>query len=211
MSRSWRAGRRVRIRNKRSSIGPSLARGQFEDAFGARWRRVGLRNSGLELPGRSTSFQPRMRHGRPPRELLSGRAILTLVLASRRPAATLQGRHPGWRTTAALPATPGQSFQCQNRFFHLFSFLAQVRQHFKDIHKSFSPSPQGAVTKFVRSRNGTGRSGLPLSRPFDFRTVSREFQAFCSKNGTRSTFSPGLPAGTKPGRDPARILFQRLQ
>ncbi len=62
------------------------------------------------------------------------RAFLGLVLTARRAAAALERGHPSRRASAALSASARQPLQRQNRFLNLFTFLAQVRQHFQYIH-----------------------------------------------------------------------------
>src|ERR1700687_730558 len=84
------------------------------------------------------------------------------ILAARRTAPPLDRRHPCWRTSAALAAPASQPVEGDNSFLDLLSLLAQIRQHFHDIH-SLLPIGQ-ALRSYRRSEFRTERQNLSLTQ-----------------------------------------------
>jgi hypothetical protein len=60
--------------------------------------------------------------------------FLGLVLTSRRPASSLNLRHPSRWPSSPASTPSSQPFQCQYRFFDLLTFCAQLCNHFRDVH-----------------------------------------------------------------------------
>ena len=73
----------------------------------------------------------------------------SFVLASGRAATPLRRfdlAQPRWRPAAPPAPSAGQSFQAEDRFFNLLTFLAQIRQHLVYIHGA-SILPSGCFSE----------------------------------------------------------------
>jgi hypothetical protein len=76
---------------------------------------------------------------------LGGSGFSEFVLTAGRAAPPLDRRHPCRGTAAALAAPASQPFEGDNSFLYLLSLLAQISQHFHNIHsllpvdKAFRP------------------------------------------------------------------------
>ena len=77
---------------------------------------------------------------------LGGGGFSDFGLASGRTAQPLERRHPCRWTSAAFTAPASQPFEGDNSFLYLLSLLAQISQHFDDIH---SLLPIGQVLRRV--------------------------------------------------------------
>jgi hypothetical protein len=66
--------------------------------------------------------------------VLARSSVLRLVLASRRHAALLYRRHPGWWPSAPFAFGRKQWVGVRECFVDLFALLSQFRQHLHDVH-----------------------------------------------------------------------------
>ena len=76
---------------------------------------------------------------------LGCRGFSNFVFAAGRAAPPLDRRHPCRGTSTALAAAASQPFEGDNSFLYLLSLLAQISQHFHNIH-SLLPIGQDPLT-----------------------------------------------------------------
>ena len=116
---------------------------------------------------------------------LGCRGFPEFVLAARRTAPPLNRRHPCWRTSAALAAPASQPFEGDNSFLYLLSLLAQISQHFHDIH--FFSLLVRPLHPNSRSEIGTERPNLSLTQFRVYRLIRGvSSNLFCLPNKSRA-------------------------